>query len=75
MPSRHDLMQDQHLADLDAEVADLRKRITSNLRLINKVAKDVNARLAALEPSGQNHQPAPSTSSRRNKTAKGATIR
>lgn len=53
MPTSHDLRQDQHLSDLDREVANLRKQIQANVRTINEVAKDLNARLAALEKSGQ----------------------
>ena len=75
MPTSHDLHQDQHLADLDSEMAQLRKRINSNLHIINKVAKDVNDRLAKLETSGQD-APAPARRpSRRKKPGKGASIK
>ena len=75
MPTSHDLRQDRHLTDLGTEMADLRKRINSNLRLINRVAKDVNERLAKLEPSGQDEPPASSRPSRRKKSTKGATTK
>lgn len=52
MPSSHDLLQDRHLHDLDTELRDLRKQLRRNLRVINRIAKEVQDRLAALEPSG-----------------------
>lgn len=73
MPTSHDLKQDQHLADLDAEVRNLRKRIQSNVRTMNRIAKDTNERLAALEPrpkQGNPSGPAPAKSQSRRKTPK-----
>ena len=67
MPTSHDRKQDQHLTDLDTEVANIRKKIQSNVRTMNKIAKDVNARLAALEQSGQ-PAPAPPQPRARHKT-------
>lgn len=76
MPSRHDLAQDQHLADLDSEARDLRKRIAANVRLINRIAKDLNARLDALAPqSGQTDQVATPKPSRRKPPAKKGTTK
>ena len=53
MGTSDDVRQDQQLADIDVELRNLRKCILSNTRTMNKIAKDVNARLAKLEPSGQ----------------------
>ena len=68
MPSSHDLLQDQHLHDLDTELRDLRKQLRRNLRVINRIAKEVQDRLAALEPSGSPAQ-APAKPQSRRKTA------
>lgn len=76
MPSSHDLNQDRHLADLDAEIRAMRKQRLADLRLINKIAKDLNARLAALTPqSEQRPQVEKRKPSRRKTPGKGATVK
>lgn len=60
MSSAHDRVQDQHLADLDAEAHDLHKKIAANVRKMNQISADLNARLDALEPpAAATHKPSP----------------
>jgi len=76
MPSSHDLKQDQHLADLDAEVANLRQKINANVRKMKQISDKLNARLAA--PAHQASQPpkAPRAARTRRKTpGKGVKVR